>query len=79
MASYAGFFAILPVISDSARSKLDEIDTERIASFLGRKAQHALSAKVRPKRLIAARAELEAKIAKLAPEHTECSGPVARV
>jgi hypothetical protein len=52
-------------------------NAERIAFFLGRKAQHALSAKVRPERLIAARAELEAKIAKLGPEHAECSGPVA--
>jgi hypothetical protein len=55
-------------------------NAERIAFFLGRKARQALSPQVRPERLIAARTELEAKIAKLSPEHVEAcaeglSGP----
>jgi hypothetical protein len=41
-------------------------NAERIAFFLGRKARYALSAKVAPERLIAARTELEAKVAELA-------------
>ena len=45
MASYAGFFAILPVISDSARSKLDEID-EKANAEIERIKQEA-AAKVR--------------------------------
>lgn len=40
-------------------------NAERIAFFLGRKPRDALSAKVDPERLIAARTELKAKIAKL--------------
>jgi hypothetical protein len=40
-------------------------NAERIAFFLGRKPQEALSTKVRPELLIAARNELEAKVAKL--------------
>jgi hypothetical protein len=39
---------------------------ERVNFFLGRKARYALSAKVAPERLIAARTELEAKVAELA-------------
>jgi hypothetical protein len=46
-------------------------NAERIAFFLGRKARYALSAKVAPERLIAARTELEAKIAMRAAEHVE--------
>jgi hypothetical protein len=42
-------------------------NAERIAFFLGRKARKALSPQVRPERLITARTELKAKIAKLAP------------
>lgn len=41
-------------------------NAERIAFFLGRKERHALSPKVHPERLIAARAELQRKIAELA-------------
>jgi hypothetical protein len=41
-------------------------NAERIAFFLGRKPREALSPKVDPERLIAARTELEAKIADLA-------------
>lgn len=40
-------------------------NAERIAFFLGRKPRHALSAKVDPERLIAARSELKAKIRRL--------------
>ncbi len=40
-------------------------NAERIAFFLGRKPRKALSPKVQPERLITARTELEAKIAKL--------------
>jgi hypothetical protein len=43
-------------------------NAERIAFFLGQKARHALSVKVNPERLIAARADLEAKIARLLAE-----------
>ena len=43
-------------------------NAERIAFFLGRKPQHALSAKVRPDRLLAARDELKAKVSKLLDE-----------
>jgi hypothetical protein len=41
-------------------------NAERIAFFLGRKPRQALSTMVQPERLIRARVELEAKIAKLA-------------
>jgi len=40
-------------------------NAERIAFFLGRKPEHALSTKVRPEPLIAARAELKKKITEL--------------
>lgn len=40
-------------------------NAERIAFFLGRKPQHKLSNKVRPERLIAARADLQTKVAAL--------------
>jgi len=55
-------------------------NAERIAFFLGRKARQALSPKVQPERLITARTELEAKIAKLASEHVEaCSEGLSRL
>lgn len=41
-------------------------NAERVAFFLGRKPEHALSAKVRPERLTSARAELQDKITRLA-------------
>lgn len=41
---------------------------ERIAFFLGRKPRHALSAKVDPERLIAARADLKRKVSELLNE-----------
>jgi hypothetical protein len=40
-------------------------NAERIAFFLGRKPRSALSSKVQPERLIAARSELKTKVAKL--------------
>ena len=61
----------------AARTRLDDnrvlvglphpsgANAERIAFFLGQKARHALSAKVDPEKLLAARVELEAKVAKL--------------
>jgi hypothetical protein len=46
-------------------------NAERISFFLGRKSREQLSQKVRPEPLIAARAELKAKIAKLISERDD--------
>jgi len=45
-------------------------NAERIAFFLGRKPKEALSTKVRPEQVIAARTELKAKVAKLVRSST---------